>query len=156
MAPKYASNQKPSKRDRSRREPGASAPTHSVSGEPQACPVPPPAGNVRTAVDDSAGLTPGATKPSQPSELSRQSQVRIAEALRANGYGEERFAEEMGGLVGRVSKQDQEPKLQLDVYKEWSRHLAPVRPAERSGCANEASVTVQLIHLVPRPERNGP
>ena len=48
-------------------------------------------------------------------------------------------------------------KLRFDVLKECTRHLDQPRPAGGAGAtsASDARVTINLIHNVARPEREG-
>lgn len=82
--------------------------------------------------------------------------VRIGEALRSEGLDEhavaETYAQEVEKLKSKRKSDGGTEKLLFDIMKECSRHLESSRPTERSG-AGDTPVTVQLVHVVPRPER---
>jgi hypothetical protein len=74
--------------------------------------------------------------------------------MRVCGMDEAKFARIMRRLINKLSKSDGSVKILLDGIKEWGRHLAPDRAAERG--ASETPVTVHLVHNVARPERGTP
>ena len=82
--------------------------------------------------------------------------MRIGDALRCEGLDEhavaETYAEEVAKLKNKRKSDGGTEKLLFDIMKECSRHLESSRPTERSG-AGDTPVTVQLVHVVPRPER---
>ena len=72
--------------------------------------------------------------------------------MREAGLDETRFAEKMSSLVEKVdSGNDSEPKIFLEVLKEWSKHLEEAQGARAA--TPRVPVMVQLIHNVARPER---
>ena len=74
--------------------------------------------------------------------------------MREAGLDETRFAEKMSSLVEKVdSGDDSEPKIFLEVLKEWSKHLEEAQGARGAPARPGAPVVVQLIHNVARPER---
>lgn len=83
--------------------------------------------------------------------------MRIGEALRQRGFDEHMIADSYVDVAGRLrGKSDRTggvEKLLVDVLKEVSRLLDPPRSADRPGSRAGASVQVQLIHSVARPER---
>ena len=82
--------------------------------------------------------------------------MRIGDALRREGLDEhavaETYAQEVEKLKNKRKSDGGTEKLLFDIMKECSRHLESSRPTERSG-AGDTPVTVQLVHVVPRPER---
>lgn len=82
--------------------------------------------------------------------------VRIGDALRREGVDERTIAETYAGEIVELKEKKRKDggikKLLFDMLKECSRHLESSRPTERSG-AGDTPVTVQLVHVVPRPER---
>jgi hypothetical protein len=86
----------------------------------------------------------------------RRKRVRIGDALRREGLDEhtvaETYAREVEKLKNKRKSDGGTGKLLFDIMKECSRHLESSRPTERSG-AGDTPVTVQLVHVVPRPER---
>jgi len=56
-------------------------------------------------------------------------------------------------LVEGVTFED-DPKVALEVLKEWARHLEAKKSA--SSTEPEPPVMVQLVHAVPRPSRPVP
>ncbi|MGH9682200.1 MAG: hypothetical protein ACRD4S_01100 [Candidatus Acidiferrales bacterium] len=155
MAPKRPSNKKPLQRDRSRKVPDASAATHSASGEPEACPNFSSAATLQTAVEDDAGLKPGATKPSPPSRQRLSPRALIAEGLRSNGLDEIKVGQIVAKKVLKLEEKTGKDKLVLEHIKLAISCYEPMRTAERN-IAGDAPINVQLIHVVPRPERNAP
>jgi len=81
----------------------------------------------------------------------KRRRVHLGEAMRKSGLDEYKAAETMAGLVDNLAKSD-ENKLLLDALKESFRILEPAR-TERASVAPDAPVKVQLVHCVPRPER---
>jgi len=67
---------------------------------------------------------------------------------------EEEFAKTMHSLISNLSTDGDNSKLLLDGLKEWGRHLAPDRSADRA--AGETPVTVQVVHNIPRPVHESP
>ena len=85
----------------------------------------------------------------------RRKRVRIGDALRREGLDERTVAETYAREVEKLKNKKGEDgieKLLFDILKECTRHLESSRPTERSG-ASDTPVTVQLVHVVPRPER---
>ena len=82
--------------------------------------------------------------------------MRIGDALRREGLDEhavaETYAREVENLKNKANSDGGMEKLLFDILKECTRHLESSRPTERSG-AGDTPVTVQLVHVVPRPER---
>ena len=82
--------------------------------------------------------------------------MRIGDALRREGLDEHAVAETYAQQVERLKNKGKSDggtgKLLFDIMKECARHLESSRPTERSG-AGDTPVTVQLVHVVPRPER---
>jgi hypothetical protein len=78
--------------------------------------------------------------------------VHLGEAMRKSGLDEYKVAEEMVGVVDRLGKGG-EDKLLLDALKESSRLLLDSRRTERASAAPDGPVTVQMVHCVPRPQR---
>jgi len=80
----------------------------------------------------------------------------MGDALRREGLDEHMVAQTYAGAVGTLKDKKDEnggiEKLLFDILKECTRHLESSRPTERSG-AGDTPVTVQLVHVVPRPER---
>lgn len=74
--------------------------------------------------------------------------------MRLHGMDEEEFAKTMHDLISNLSSDTDNSKLLLDSLKEWGRHLAPDRAADRA--TNETPVTVQVVHNIPRPVRESP
>jgi hypothetical protein len=74
--------------------------------------------------------------------------------MRLHNLDEEQFAKKMHGLISTLSSGKKGSKLLLDSLKEWGRHLAPDRSADRA--ASETPVTVQLVHHIPRPVHEAP
>ena len=82
--------------------------------------------------------------------------MRIGDALRSEGLDEhavaETYAREVENLKSKTNSDGGMEKLLFDILKECTRHLESSRPTERFG-AGDTPVTVQLVHVVPRPER---
>lgn len=99
-------------------------------------------------------------RPAKSRPRRRRKRVRIGEALRKIGFDEyaiaEGYAETAGRLKDKSDRSGNVEKLLIDVLKECSRLIEPVRPAEtttdRSGVAG-AAIHVHLVHNVPRPAR---
>jgi hypothetical protein len=66
--------------------------------------------------------------------------------------GETEYAKSLKSLRDAVERPELDPKLMLDMLKEWARHFQPKRASE-SAPANEPPVIVQLVHDVRRPVR---
>lgn len=71
--------------------------------------------------------------------------------MREQGLDETKVAAKFKRLLSRVDNKGHE-KLMLDTLKECSKHLEP-DPAARAGADSDAPVPIQLVHFVPRPER---
>ncbi|MFZ0213437.1 MAG: hypothetical protein WBE20_07200 [Candidatus Acidiferrales bacterium] len=86
--------------------------------------------------------------------------VRMRTALRATGLDEWKVAYTLNQKVDDLAKRkSKEPagtaarnKLLLDYLKEVSRHLDP--PSVRA--AAEADAATEIVHDIPRPNRNEP
>ena len=76
--------------------------------------------------------------------------IAIDEALRREGMGPRHYARRLKVLVEGVTFED-DPKVALEVLKEWARHLEAKKSA--SSTEPEPPVMVQLVHAVPRPSR---
>lgn len=92
----------------------------------------------------------------------RRKRVRIGEALRKIGFDEyaiaQNYADTAKRLKAKPDKSGNIEKLLIDVLKECSRLIEPVRPAEPSSNNSRvagAAIHVHLVHNVPRPARGG-
>lgn len=83
--------------------------------------------------------------------------IGLRDALRATGLGEDRYAQEFGGFLERLSDKKEEAssgKLWLDAMKEWARHLGtPVELREQVCNDEDGGPVVELVHHVARPGR---
>jgi hypothetical protein len=75
---------------------------------------------------------------------------KLAEAMRNTGIDEWKFAAVLNSQVDRLEKAGEE-KLLLEVLKEVGKTLDPAKRAASS----LDPVPVNLLHNVPRPEREG-
>jgi len=66
--------------------------------------------------------------------------------------GPRHYARNLSELVTNVMKAG-DPKIALEVLKEWARHLESKKAAASE--EPEPPVMVQLVHAVPRPDRTG-
>ncbi|HEV2489519.1 MAG TPA: hypothetical protein VGT03_06910 [Candidatus Acidoferrales bacterium] len=94
--------------------------------------------------------------PRAPESGAPRPRRKLPDAMRAAGVDEERialsFAEQLDRLEGRKKTKGRIPgKLLLDYLKECVRIV--YAPARR-GVESEQPTTVELVHFVPRPERN--
>lgn len=89
-----------------------------------------------------------------PRPKSPQQRMRVPEAMRLHNLDEEQFAKRLHGLICTLSKDKDNSKLFLDGLKEWARHLAPDRSADR--VSSEMPVAIQVVHNIPRPIREAP
>ena len=91
---------------------------------------------------------------------SRQKQMRVAEALRGEGFDESALGRAYVKLVRKLlagKKASGNDKLLVDVLKEISRTLEPANPSGgASASASDGPMIVQLLHDVPRPMRDAP
>lgn len=92
----------------------------------------------------------------------RRKRVRIGEALRKIGYDEytiaQNYADTTERLKAKSGKNGNIEKLLIDVLKECSRLIEPLRPADTAtdrSNAPGATIHVHLVHNVPRPARGG-
>jgi hypothetical protein len=82
--------------------------------------------------------------------------VRLGDALRECGLDEHSVADSYVGVIEKLKDKTDKSggveKLLVDVLKECSRHLEPVRPTGGPG-PGDVPVHVHLVHNVSRPER---
>jgi hypothetical protein len=82
--------------------------------------------------------------------------VRLGDALRQRGLDEHTMADNYVGVIEKLKEKTGKSggveKLLVDVLKECSRHLEPVRAADQRS-AGDMPVHVHLVHNVARPER---
>jgi len=134
-------------------------PTEHTAKKPRAkrkLPRAPAKARARSSSGAPAGPVSGKAVKTLPRPRRRWKRVRIGDALRREGLDEhavaETYAEEVEKLKSKRKSDGGTGKLLFDIMKECSRHLESSRPTERSG-AGDTPVTVQLVHVVPRPER---
>ncbi len=77
--------------------------------------------------------------------------IKASEAMRAQGLGEWELAGKLKSLLNRVDKPKKE-KIMLEVLKECGKVLE-VYPTPSKFSGGHDPVPVQLVHYVPRPER---
>lgn len=97
--------------------------------------------------------------PADRSKRGFRKRVRIGEALRKIGFDEyaiaQRYADTVDRLKDKSDRSGNVEKLLIDVLKECSRLIEPMRPetaSDRAG-VRSAALHVHLVHNVPRPTR---